>query len=142
MAEIKMTDRLKSYHNGVHGDFFMSVAQRIETLEIALSESLKLQSHYAELLNMHDGGKRIGFKTIEEWINRLEKVREITREHIKRNYELNGYQMEMLFIERLCPDCGFSGFLGGPEGGCSQNIKCGNCGNKFNICPPFFAERI
>lgn len=80
MAEIKMTDRLRRYHNGVHGDFFMSVAQRIEMLDIALSESLKLQSHYAKLLNMHDGGERIGFKTIEEWINRLKKVGTIKAE--------------------------------------------------------------
>jgi len=41
-----------------------------------------------------------------------------------------------------CPDCHGKTFLKGPEGGCSVNIKCGDCGNKFNICPPYFAERI
>lgn len=40
-------------------------------LTVALRESLKLQSHYAKLLNMHDGGKRIGFETVDEWIERL-----------------------------------------------------------------------
>ena len=45
--------------------------ERLGHLKIALNESLKLQSHYAELLNMYDGGKRIGFKTIDEWIDRL-----------------------------------------------------------------------
>jgi hypothetical protein len=40
-------------------------------LKIALEESLKLQTHYAELLNMYDGGLRIGFKTIDEWVDRL-----------------------------------------------------------------------
>jgi len=40
----------------------------------ALEESLKLQAHYAELLNMHDGGQRMIFKTINEWIARLRKT--------------------------------------------------------------------
>jgi hypothetical protein len=54
---------------------------RIEAAEIiagaspdlvkALEESVKLQSHYAELLNMHDGGKRIGFESADAWIARL-----------------------------------------------------------------------
>jgi len=50
---------------------------KAEELEVALDESLKLQSHYAKLLNMHDGGKRIGFKTTEEWINRLKEIKKI-----------------------------------------------------------------
>jgi hypothetical protein len=37
----------------------------------ALEESLKLQSHYAYLLNAHDGGERIGFATADKWIARL-----------------------------------------------------------------------
>ena len=41
-----------------------------------------------------------------------------------------------------CPDCHGPHFLKGPEGGLSVNIKCGDCGSQFNICPPFFAERI
>ena len=45
--------------------------ERNRHMEIALDESLKLQSHYAELLNMYDGGKRRGFKTVGEWIDRL-----------------------------------------------------------------------
>ena len=40
----------------------------------ALEESLKLQAHYAELLNMHDGGQRMIFKTINEWVARLRKT--------------------------------------------------------------------
>jgi translation initiation factor 2B subunit (eIF-2B alpha/beta/delta family) len=43
MAEIKMTDRLRSYHNGVHGDFFMSVADEIENLE-SENENLHLEN--------------------------------------------------------------------------------------------------
>lgn len=37
----------------------------------ALEESLKLQTHYAKLLNQYDGGKRIIFKSVSEWLKRL-----------------------------------------------------------------------
>lgn len=47
-----------------------------------------------------------------------------------------------LFEKGICPDCGGVSFYQGPEGGMSQNIKCITCGNKFNVCAPFFAERI
>lgn len=40
----------------------------------ALEESVKLQSHYAELLNMHDGGYRIRFTSANEWLHRLRKL--------------------------------------------------------------------
>jgi len=46
----------------------------INRLTIALRESVKLQSHYAELLNMHDGGCRIGFKDPDAWIARLKET--------------------------------------------------------------------
>jgi hypothetical protein len=47
---------------------------REEELEIALAESLKLQSHYAELLNIYDGGLRRGFETTGAWIARLKET--------------------------------------------------------------------
>lgn len=56
----------KSYLEEVEAD-----QERNRHLKIALEESLELQSHYAELLNMYDGGLRRGFKTIDEWIDRL-----------------------------------------------------------------------
>lgn len=43
-------------------------------LMLALIESTTLQSHYAELLNMHDGGERLQFSCVAEWIERLKKV--------------------------------------------------------------------
>jgi hypothetical protein len=43
----------------------------VDELRTALEESVKLQSHYAELLNMHDGGRRIGFANADAWIARL-----------------------------------------------------------------------
>jgi len=41
------------------------------TLPIALDESIKLQSHYARLLNMWDGGERLEFANAGVWIERL-----------------------------------------------------------------------
>jgi hypothetical protein len=38
---------------------------------LALIESVKLQSHYADLLNMHDGGTRMQFSCAADWIQRL-----------------------------------------------------------------------
>ena len=42
-----------------------------DDLIYALNESLKLQSHYASLLNDYDGGKRLIFPDITHWITRL-----------------------------------------------------------------------
>jgi hypothetical protein len=44
------------------------------TLPLALDESIRLQSHYARLLNMYDGGKRLEFSNSGEWIERLIKT--------------------------------------------------------------------
>ena len=43
-----------------------------------------------------------------------------------------------------CPDCKGHEFWEGPHGGLSVNIKCANpkCGSEFNVCPPYFIERI
>jgi hypothetical protein len=41
---------------------------------LALEESVKLQSHYAELLNMHDGGQRRTFASAQEWLDRLAEL--------------------------------------------------------------------
>lgn len=41
------------------------------TLTRALVESVKLQSHYANLLNQYDGGRRLQFATCWEWIERI-----------------------------------------------------------------------
>jgi hypothetical protein len=39
--------------------------------EAALEESVKLQSHYAKVLNLRDGGGRMTFATGQSWIERL-----------------------------------------------------------------------
>lgn len=46
----------------------------ILTLRKALDESVSLQSHYAGLLNMHDGGKRLQFATAQDWLGRLRDI--------------------------------------------------------------------
>ena len=56
----------KSYREEIENE-----QERDRHLKIALEESLKLQCHYAELLNAYDGGLRKGFKTVDEWIDRL-----------------------------------------------------------------------
>jgi hypothetical protein len=40
-------------------------------LQASLEESVKLQSHYAALLNDYDGGERRQFATADEWLARL-----------------------------------------------------------------------
>lgn len=51
----------------------------VEQLRQALEESVKLQSHYAELLNMYDGGQRRQFATAKAWIDRLAETRKAGR---------------------------------------------------------------
>lgn len=46
----------------------------IEELQTALRESVKLQSHYAGLLNIHDGGERRQFNDADAWIKRLRET--------------------------------------------------------------------
>jgi hypothetical protein len=33
-----------------------------------------------------------------------------------------------------CPTCGHRGFVLGPRGGSAQNIECGGCGCRYNVC--------
>lgn len=40
----------------------------------SLEECLKLQNHYASLLNLYDGGSRLTFRSAQEWINRLQEL--------------------------------------------------------------------
>lgn len=48
---------------------------RLAALQSALDESVKLQSHYAVLLNTHDGGQRIIFQSAQAWLDRLAALR-------------------------------------------------------------------
>jgi hypothetical protein len=48
--------------------------ERIAQLTKALEESVRLQSHYAALLNQYDGGDRQGFGSADAWIERLREL--------------------------------------------------------------------
>lgn len=43
----------------------------VQRLRHGLDESVKLQSHYAGLLDAYDGGHRIQFADAEDWLRRL-----------------------------------------------------------------------
>jgi len=64
-----------NYHEAVRettiaADDVSDESFKLSEYKKALSEAIKLMSHYAELLNMHDGGKRVipGFT---EWIRKV-----------------------------------------------------------------------
>ncbi len=48
-------------------------------LQAALEESVKLQSHYARLLNAYDGGQRLTFVDADSWLARLAQTASRTR---------------------------------------------------------------
>lgn len=50
------------------------LCDEIVLLRGGLEASLKLQSHYADLLNMYDGGKRMKFFNALEWLKRITKL--------------------------------------------------------------------
>jgi hypothetical protein len=52
-----------------------SLAEQNKALWEALEECVKLQAHYAELLNMWDGGKRHAFKNADEFVQRMIELR-------------------------------------------------------------------
>jgi len=60
---------------------------QLATLQDALEESVKLQSHYAELLNMHDGGARLRFEDAVAWMQRLDECRKPNLEWERANRE-------------------------------------------------------
>lgn len=53
-----------------------TLAAEVEQLRDALEESVKLQSHYAKLLNVHDGGERKTFADAASWLHRLREARQ------------------------------------------------------------------
>lgn len=59
----------------------LSVSLNEAQLLLALEESVKLQVHYAELLNQYDGGERLIFANAEAF---MERLRELDRLNAKR----------------------------------------------------------
>jgi hypothetical protein len=52
-------------------DHIEHLESQLEQLQAALEKSVKLQSHYAELLNVYDGGRRLQFADAQAWLERL-----------------------------------------------------------------------
>ena len=46
----------------------------MKLLRSALTESVRLQSHYAKLLNGYDDGERMTFADVDEWMERLKEI--------------------------------------------------------------------
>lgn len=55
-----------------------------EEIYHALEESVKLQSHYAQLLNFHDGGNRMVFANAIDWLTRLRHLDRMKEKEMKR----------------------------------------------------------
>lgn len=72
-SRIQDPDTLKKLAKDGLADLITKGGKRNQ-LEIALDESVKLQSHYAELLNQYDSGERMTFENAESWIARLKEM--------------------------------------------------------------------
>lgn len=63
-----------THHRNIpYGPWCHAAADQIDLLMRALVESVKLQAHYAGLLNMYDGGERIVFQNASEWLKRIQE---------------------------------------------------------------------
>lgn len=72
----KFTDGCAGYWKKLFGD---KAPSSVTELQNALAESLKLQSHYAQLLNQLDHGARMTFPGPQEWLERLRVVANYNR---------------------------------------------------------------
>lgn len=64
--------------------YVLEMQNELSQLRAALDESVKLQSHYAGLLNAHDGGKRMEFADREAWMERLAELARLPKETEKQ----------------------------------------------------------
>ncbi len=66
--------------NGEEADHVKDLSTEHADLLYALDESVKLQSHYATLLNQYDGGQRKPFDSGAAWLDRLKEMGKIGAE--------------------------------------------------------------
>src|SRR5690349_11773187 len=50
----------------------------------ALEESIRFQSHYADLLTAYDGGERMTFGGVQEWLARLRTLEEARSAELRK----------------------------------------------------------
>ncbi len=80
--EINMLlERFDETESALHRAIVAQLIQDRLVLVTALKESVNLQSHYAGLLNIYDGGERIGFVDAQAWIDRLVECKKIPPDH-------------------------------------------------------------
>jgi len=65
---------LANFNTEAHARLFAAGSGLVEALE----ESVKLQSHYAGILNDYDGGKRLQFADAQAWLDRLTALSKLT----------------------------------------------------------------
>jgi hypothetical protein len=82
----------------------MSKAITQQVLYDALEESLKLQSHYATLLNQHDGGERMVFADVNAWIKRLRDCKKCDHTNVVRGVDVP--RVYGSWRTQVCVDCG------------------------------------
>ena len=70
--ELVGTLRLRELEQHEHDNHRLRM--ELARIRYALDQSVKLQSHYAELLNLHDGGARRPFADGAAWIARLDEI--------------------------------------------------------------------
>jgi hypothetical protein len=71
---IRRNDHDRNHEPKQYAPYYQLLDQletQVRTLSAALAESVRLQSHYAGLLNTYDGGQRIQFISADEWLERL-----------------------------------------------------------------------
>lgn len=54
-------------------------ATKIEQLYAALESSVRMQSHYASILNMYDNGDRLEFENVDAWLARLQACADLKK---------------------------------------------------------------
>jgi len=57
---------------------FVTKDEEIAELWAALDELIKLQRHYALLLNQYDGGRRLQFHSSRDWVARLREIKALS----------------------------------------------------------------
>jgi hypothetical protein len=57
-------------------DLVLRARDELVRLREALDESVRLQSHYASILNDYDGGKRMTFASATAWMDRLRALKD------------------------------------------------------------------
>lgn len=105
----------------------------VEDLKTALAESLKLQAHYAKLLNLHDGGQRRLFPDADSWIARLHEIGTLRGPVVTtETHAIGGVSKYQKEIMQLRESTGAMGVI--------AIVLCGRIGNGFGAHAPLAVQ--